>query len=193
MKTSSILFSLLGLLALTSILYSCDDEEDDVIVDDEIVMMDPYEGCCATAPVSESWDTAHYYIPNVFTPNADGINDLFGIFTGDGISQIDSFRVWDMEGNMLFEQFSFGPNNVIHFWSGTNANNTLHRGAFTYQAVLRNTAGDTKVVNGNGCVLLCIDGEDTSNIPSADCYFPVQHNGEGELDIHFPSMDADCF
>jgi len=37
----------------------------------------PFEGCCGTEALVDSVGTAKFYVPNFFSPNNDGINDIF--------------------------------------------------------------------------------------------------------------------
>ena len=43
------------------------------------------------------------YIPNVFSPNADGINDFFTAYGNVAASEIALFRVFDRWGSLIFE------------------------------------------------------------------------------------------
>ena len=64
-------------------------------------------------------------IPNIFTPDGDGLNDGFTAFVKDGqarrITQMKIFNRW---GNLIFEQERFG--NTQHWgsyeawWDGTS-------------------------------------------------------------------------
>jgi gliding motility-associated-like protein len=42
------------------------------------------------------------FIPNVFSPNGDGINDLFEPVTNDPGFEISSFEIWNRWGNTVF-------------------------------------------------------------------------------------------
>ncbi|MES1220499.1 MAG: PKD domain-containing protein [Bacteroidota bacterium] len=53
------------------------------------------------------------YIPSAFTPNNDGLNDVFRI-TGPGIKQLVYFRVFDRWGKLVFE-----TKNITAAWDGT--------------------------------------------------------------------------
>ena len=53
------------------------------------------------------------YVPDAFTPNADGKNDVFKIRTY-GLSQVTAFRVFNRWGEMVFETYD-----VNDGWDGT--------------------------------------------------------------------------
>ena len=49
------------------------------------------------------------YIPNVFSPNADGINDFFTPIVGSGVTNVNYMRVFDRWGQLVYEQQNFLP------------------------------------------------------------------------------------
>ena len=54
------------------------------------------------------------YIPTAFSPNGDGSNDRFMIYSNDdAIRNINSFRVFDRWGELVFEQLKL-VNPMIH-------------------------------------------------------------------------------
>jgi len=58
------------------------------------------------------------FVPNAFTPNGDGQDDVFYPRCGSGISQIKSFRVYDRWGEVLFERENLLPNDANNAWDG---------------------------------------------------------------------------
>ncbi|MBL7791095.1 MAG: gliding motility-associated C-terminal domain-containing protein [Saprospiraceae bacterium] len=69
-----------------------------------------------------------FYIPNVFSPNSDGINDLFQVFTGEGV-QVEQFQlnVFDRWGNMLYssEDYTAG-------WDGDYRSKAMNPGVYVW-------------------------------------------------------------
>ena len=59
------------------------------------------------------------FVPNAFTPNGDGQDDVFYPRCGAGISQIKSFRVYDRWGELLFDRENLAPNDASNAWDGT--------------------------------------------------------------------------
>lgn len=57
------------------------------------------------------------FIPNAFTPDGDGINDLLMV-RGKGIAQVRSFRVFTRWGELVFEKTNFPPNDPAFGWDG---------------------------------------------------------------------------
>ena len=53
-----------------------------------------------------------FYVPTAFTPNGDGLNDIFRP-TAVGIASMDYFRVYDRYGVMVYE-----TNYMTKGWDG---------------------------------------------------------------------------
>jgi gliding motility-associated-like protein len=69
------------------------------------------------------------YVPNAFSPNNDGNNDIFYIFSGSSVANIRSFLVFNRWGETVWQYYNFQPNDPAFGWDGT------HRGKFMDPAV----------------------------------------------------------
>ena len=58
------------------------------------------------------------FVPNAFTPNGDGQDDVFYPRSGDDVQMIKSFRVYDRWGELLFERENISPNDATNAWDG---------------------------------------------------------------------------
>lgn len=74
------------------------------------------------------------YIPNAFSPNADGINDFFTIYSGNEVAEISSFRLFNRWGAVLLERTNFPPNDPNFGWDGTFKGQELEPGIFVWTA-----------------------------------------------------------
>ena len=73
------------------------------------------------------------YIPNIFTPNEDGINDIFQVFTGNGITGINYIKVFDRWGGLVYERNDVMPSTVgTEGWDGTRKNVDMPPGVYVY-------------------------------------------------------------
>ncbi len=63
-------------------------------------------------------DKSQIFIPNTFTPNGDGQNDIF-YPRGIGVSVIKSFRIYNRWGQLLFERTDIQINDASNAWDGT--------------------------------------------------------------------------
>ncbi len=71
------------------------------------------------------------YVPNSFTPNGDGQNDLF-LPRGKGIRIIKLFRIYDRWGELIFEQKDIDVNDFSRGWDGTRNGKPLPSDVFVY-------------------------------------------------------------
>ncbi|MEO1260622.1 MAG: gliding motility-associated C-terminal domain-containing protein [Bacteroidota bacterium] len=89
------------------------------------------------------------YVPNAFSPNGDGTNDQLLIYTGgNGISQINSFKVFSRWGESVFQYFDFQPNDPAYGWDGTHKEEVLNPGVFVWFADVELIDGTTKLLKG---------------------------------------------
>ncbi|MCY7363353.1 MAG: gliding motility-associated C-terminal domain-containing protein, partial [Ignavibacteria bacterium] len=73
------------------------------------------------------------YIPNTFTPNGDGFNDVFKVY-GEGIDHV-LMRVYDRWGALVYRSESRDPS-----WDGTLFNNEdvmdMNTAVFVYVIII---------------------------------------------------------
>ncbi len=89
------------------------------------------------------------YIPNAFSPNNDGINDLFMIFSNEKVRQINSFQVYDRWGEQVFLAQGFQPNDPDHGWDGTLDGKILNPAVFVYWAEIEFIDGVKQIYKGD--------------------------------------------
>lgn len=94
-------------------------------------------------------NTTGMYIPNVFSPNGDGINDVFAFTLSDDVERISSFSIFDRWGNLLYAIESVLPDDPSTAWDGTMQGQTLNPGVFTYRLVLLYKDGQVGVLYGD--------------------------------------------
>lgn len=71
------------------------------------------------------------FMPNSFTPNGDGQNDRF-YPRGKGIQIINSFRIYNRWGELIFERKNLDVNNINSGWDGTYKGVELPPDVFVY-------------------------------------------------------------
>jgi len=93
------------------------------------------------------------FIPNVFSPNLDGNNDIFIIFGGIGVARINSLQVFDRWGAKVHEAYNFSPNSSEFGWDGRLRGNPAAQGVYVYyvevefvDGVLDTYRGDVTIV-----------------------------------------------
>jgi len=90
-------------------------------------------GCKATdeLTVNVLCNGANMFVPNTFSPNQDGVNDLF-YPRGSGIFTIKRFKVFSRWGEVIFEQNNFNANDPSKGWDGTFKGKKLDPDVFIY-------------------------------------------------------------
>ncbi len=82
------------------------------------------------------------YIPNVFTPNGDDVNDLF-LIMGDAVVEM-TLHIYDRWGEKVFE-----TSDQLEGWNGTFKDEQLPPGVFFYYVELLLDDGSTTIQKGN--------------------------------------------
>ena len=104
-------------------------------------------GCSASDGVFvKVYEGPNYYVPNAFTPNGDGLNDVFRPVPV-GIQKTDYFRVYDRYGQLMFE-----TNKWLEGWDGMFKGKKALAG--TYVWVIKGTDKNGSVVEMKGTVIL---------------------------------------
>ena len=113
-------------------------------------------GCSARDSVAVFVDVNRdIYLPNTFTPNGDGTNDVFRVRTRypAAIAEIVRFEIRDRWGGLLFLRRSFPPNALEFGWDGSYAGAPVGTGQYVYQLEVRYVDGFEKTVSGSILVL----------------------------------------
>jgi len=90
------------------------------------------------------------FIPNTFSPNGDGLNDIFLIMADEKqVESVSEFHIFDRWGNCLFANEKFMVNDPAQGWDGTFNNREMNNGVFVYYAVLKLVDGTTRMYKGD--------------------------------------------
>jgi gliding motility-associated-like protein len=96
-------------------------------------------------------DKSQLFIPNTFTPNGDGQNDVF-YPRGTGLDKVQSFRIYNRWGEVVFERAAFGLNDKTYGWDGTFKGEKLPPDVFVY--VIEALCDDGKIMTIKGDVTI---------------------------------------
>ena len=78
-----------------------------------------------------------FYIPTVFSPNGDGINDVFFIMGDpDQIVKVQRFAIFNRWGETIYEGADFQPNDSNEGWNGYFKSEVMNPGVFVYVAAI---------------------------------------------------------
>lgn len=111
-------------------------------------------GCSAsdTVSIKTFCEKAQAFIPNAFTPDGDGINDILMV-RASGIVQVKTFRIFNRWGEVVFEKDNFPPNNPSYGWDGKVKGVVGPPDVYVYTAEVVCENGTTFTYKGNVSVL----------------------------------------
>ena len=88
------------------------------------------------------------YVPTAFSPNDDGVNDLFRIYSGPTVTRIKSFLVFDRWGELVYKYEDFDPKDPSRGWNGKLDGKPMNPAVFVWFAEVEFVDGSTKVLEG---------------------------------------------
>ena len=107
-------------------------------------------GCILTANTTVEWiGNSNVFIPNVFSPNGDNINDFFIPQVSPEITIIDELLIFDRWGNMVFKAENIPPNSIESGWNGRYKNQALNPAVFIYWVKITDLDGNSSFYKGN--------------------------------------------
>jgi len=90
----------------------------------------------------------NFFIPNTFSPNGDGINDVFYL-RGTGLFRVNSMMIFDRWGEVVFEKKNFLVNDPASGWDGNYKGKKGQPGIYIYQVEIICDNGETLKYAGN--------------------------------------------
>ena len=107
-------------------------------------------GCSTDTIATLQQSGCPIYIPNIFSPNGDGINDLFQIQTSD-INQVTvtRFFIFDRWGNEVYKRYDLPIHSSDGWWDGTFKHFTMNPGVYAYYLEVEFDTGQRETYKGN--------------------------------------------
>ncbi|MBK8566450.1 MAG: gliding motility-associated C-terminal domain-containing protein [Saprospiraceae bacterium] len=93
------------------------------------------------------------YAPNAFSPNGDGVNDLFQLYTNEFAQRIQSLQVYSRWGERVYEAYDLVPNDPAAGWDGKFRAKPMDAGTFLFWAVMIDLEGRVTEVKGEVVLL----------------------------------------
>lgn len=140
-----------------SILWSTGAETPSISVTKEgtysVKVSDP-NGCFGSDTILISSDCdIDLFIPNAFTPNGDGVNDVFLVRGNAQTTSIEQMIVYNRWGNKVFEAKNILPNDTSAGWDGKYKGALAQEDAYGYYVVAKFSDGTQKILKGNVTLL----------------------------------------
>jgi len=108
-------------------------------------------GCEATDSIIiyVNYGEGQVYVPSAFSPNDDGVNDQFLIYSGPTVKRIRTFYVFDRWGELVHEYQDFDPKDPARGWNGKFEGQPMNPQVFVWFAEVEFEDGSTKVLEGD--------------------------------------------
>lgn len=85
------------------------------------------------------------FIPNIFSPNNDGTNDLFQVYMQGGLGgMIKVYDIYDRWGNVLYSRRNFPIDSFDEWWNGRHNGETILTNVYTYNIVVEYATGEER-------------------------------------------------
>lgn len=117
---------------------------------DYVVTVKNPGGCMAADQVRVQvlCNNANVFIPNTFSPNGDGSNEIF-YPRGTGLFRIKSARIFNRWGEVVFEKNNFKANDAGSGWDGKYKGSALNSDVFVYVLEIVCENNETIVYKGD--------------------------------------------
>jgi hypothetical protein len=95
-------------------------------------------------------EEANFFIPNVFSPNGDGINDEIRLVVASGVAVVRRWVIFDRWGQAVFGREGFDPADTTVSWDGrTPEGQAFNPAVFAWVLEVELTNGDVRTHHGN--------------------------------------------
>ena len=104
-------------------------------------------GCTAKGAITVDVYTP-LALPNAFSPNGDGRNDIFYVLGGPEGSVIRGFNIYDRWGQEVFRVHDGAPGDPAFGWDGRYGGKPAPSGVYVYEVVMSIPGGKVQVYKG---------------------------------------------
>ena len=89
------------------------------------------------------------YIPNSFSPDNDGINDIFSVFGNDLVKKVRNMAIYDRWGNSLYYREDLPLNDPGEGWDGSFRGRVMDPGVYVYVVEAELYDGSVELLKGD--------------------------------------------
>ncbi|MGK0365496.1 MAG: gliding motility-associated-like protein [Saprospiraceae bacterium] len=115
-----------------------------------VMATDTITQCTAEAQVEIMVNKARFvYFPDAFSPNDDGYNDKYLMYGQRGVQQVKSFRIFERNGGLMYQNADFMPSDDSMGWDGYFGGKLMNIGVYVYVAEIIFIDGETEIYSGS--------------------------------------------
>jgi gliding motility-associated-like protein len=105
--------------------------------------------CTDTAQaIVRTYSSGLLNLPNAFTPNNDGLNDVFYVLAGEGMGEVKLFTVYNRWGEKIFQEANIPANDPGFGWDGSHKGIQAAPGTYVYMVSIAGPDGKQQVHKG---------------------------------------------
>ncbi|MDX2249141.1 MAG: gliding motility-associated C-terminal domain-containing protein [Bacteroidia bacterium] len=108
-------------------------------------------GCDSTVVLNLSY--YDFFAPNAFSPNDDGINDIFTVMGSEDMESIENLKVFNRWGNLIYDVNGLSPNDQTVGWDGYAKGGPSPEGVYIFMANIRYDDGRIRTTSGSFTLL----------------------------------------
>lgn len=91
----------------------------------------------------------HVWVPNVFSPDADGYNDYVSIYSNESVRRVVTFQIADRWGTLVFRRDDFLTNYLDNGWDGNYRGRPAPPAVYLWFAEVEFLEGDRAMLEGS--------------------------------------------
>ena len=111
-------------------------------------------GCQQEVEIAIPDEGCEVFIPTAFSPNQDGVNDVFQIFyPNQQPVVVKEYQIFDRWGALVYADGGFSISGDDHWWDGTRQGKVMGPGVYIYRMVLVNDQGMQNIKQGTVTLL----------------------------------------
>jgi len=89
------------------------------------------------------------YMPTVFSPNGDGVNDTWRIYSSDQKAELVSLSILDRWGGILYSCTDKPLNDSGVEWDGRTKGSEMGEGVYVFLAIVKTSDGASRQIKGD--------------------------------------------
>ena len=108
-------------------------------------------GCLVldTVEIRVDKENIRMFVPNIFTPNNDGVNDFFRFYTTIAVDEVSKFVIYDRWGEKVFEDENISVDDNYRGWNGQFKNRKAASGVYAYYIQASFLDGTEQLIKGD--------------------------------------------